>query len=146
VLEPQGTAAQIAEQGRKIAVQPASGAADPNTWMLVLRESVTLLYYPIWLVEYQSGGRPYRIVVDGREGDVNSATAPAGNARLTPALWGRVAGLAAVVVLALALAAALPAVRMAAVILAVIVCIAAVLMVLRSPSGGEVEYHEPFSS
>ncbi len=146
VLEPEGSAAQIAEQGRKAALLPASGAADPNTWMIVLREAVTLLYYPLWLVDYQSGGQPYRIVVDAHDGDVNSATAPAGNSRLAPALWGRVAALVAVAIVAAVLAAAWSAVRIPAVLLAVIVCAAAVLQVLRSPSGGKVEYHEPFSS
>ena len=67
VMEPQGTAAEIAERGRKLALQPASGAADPQSRMLILRESLTLLYYPLWLVDYQAGGRPYRIVVDAHE-------------------------------------------------------------------------------
>lgn len=146
VLEPQGTAAQIAERGRKAALVPASGAASPNTWMLVLREAVTLLYYPLWLVDYRAGGETHQIVVDGRDGDVNSATAPAGNARMTPALWARAGWLALVAVIAVALAVAWPAVRIPAILLAVIVCVAAVMLVLRAPSGGKVEYHEPFSS
>ena len=71
-MEPQGTAAEVAERGRKLALLPASGAADPHTRMLILRESVSLLYYPLWLVDYQVADRPYRIVVDANDGTVNS--------------------------------------------------------------------------
>ena len=67
-MEPQGTAGEIAERGRRLALQPASGAADPQTSMLILRESVSLLYYPLWLVDYQAGGRPYRVVVNAHDG------------------------------------------------------------------------------
>ena len=84
VMEPKGTAAEIAERGRKLALEPASGAADPQTRMLILRESLTLLYYPLWLVDYQAAGRPYRIVVDAHDGSVNSASAPAREGRFTP--------------------------------------------------------------
>ena len=52
-----------------IALQPASGAADPNTWMLILRESVTLLYYPSGWWTIKSGASTYRIVVDAHDGE-----------------------------------------------------------------------------
>ncbi len=146
VMEPRGTAAEIVERGRKLALQPASGAADPQSRMLILRESLTLLYYPLWLVDYQAGGRPYRIVVDAQNGGVNSAGAPAREGRLTPSLGLRIAALVAVAVLALWLGSVVDAVRVPTVFLAVIVCVAAILLVLRSPGGGKVEYHEPFSS
>jgi hypothetical protein len=146
VMEAQGNAAAIAEQGRRIALQPASGAADPQTRMLILRESVTLLYYPLWLVDYQVGGQPYRVVVDAHEVSVNSATAPAREGRFTPELGLKVGGLVAVAILALWLGSAWSSVRVPTIFLAVIVCVAAVLLVLRSPAGGKVEYHEPFSS
>jgi hypothetical protein len=146
VLEPQGTAAEVAERGRKLALLPASGAADPHTQMLVLRESVSLLYYPLWLVDYQVADRPYRVVVDANHGTVNSGTAPAADQRLNPVLALRVAGLLAVAVFAAWAASSWAAARVPLIFLAVIVCIAAFLLVLRSPSGGKVEYHEPFSS
>jgi hypothetical protein len=146
VLEPQGTAAEMAERGRKLALMPSSGAADPHTQMLVLRESVSLLYYPLWLVDYKVADRPYRIAVDANHGTVNSGTAPAANERLNPILTLRVAGLLAVAVFAAWAASNWSAARMPLIFLAVIVCIAAFLLVLRSPSGGKVEYHEPFSS
>jgi hypothetical protein len=146
VMEPQGTAAAVAEQGRRLALQPASGAADPRTWMLILRESVTLLYYPLWLIDYQAGGRSYRVVVDAHDGGVNSATAPAREGRFTPGLGVKVATLLLVAVLALWLGSAWSGARVVSIFLAVIVCIAAILLVFRSPAGGKVEYHEPFSS
>jgi len=146
VMEPRGTPADIAERGRKLALQPASGAADPESRMLILRESLSLLYYPLWLVDYQAGGRPYRIVVDAHDGSVNSASAPAREGRLTPSLGLRIAALVAVAVFALWLGSVVDAVRVPTVLVAVIVCIVAILVVLRSPGGGKVEYHEPFSS
>jgi hypothetical protein len=146
VMEPQGAAGEIAERGRRLALQPASGAADPQTSMLILRESVTLLYYPLWLVDYQAGGRPYRVVIDAHDGSVNSATAPAREGRFTPVLGLKVAALVIAAVLALWLGSAWSGVRVPTIFLAVIVVIAALLLVLRSPAGGKVEYHEPFSS
>jgi len=146
VMEPRGTAAEIAERGRKLALQSASGAADPHGRMLILRESLTLLYYPLWLVDYQAGGRPYRIVVDARDGSVNSASAPAREGRLTPSLGLRIAALVAAAVFALWLGSVVDAARVPTVFVAVIVCVTAILLVLRSPGGGKVEYHEPFSS
>ena len=146
VMEPQGTAAAIAEQGRRVALLPASGAADPHTWIVILRESVTLLYYPLWLVDYQADGHSYRVVVNAHDGSVNSATAPAREGRFTPLLGLKVAALVVVAILALWLGSAWSGIRVPTIFLAVIVCVAAVLLVLRSPAGGKVEYHEPFSS
>ena len=146
VMEPRGTATDIAERGRKLALEPASAAADPQSRMLILRESVSLLYYPLWLVDYQAGGRPYRIVVDAHDGGVNSATAPAKEGRLTPSLGVRIAALVAVAIFALWLGSVVDGARVPTVLAAVIVCVAAILLVLRSPQGGKVEYHEPFSS
>lgn len=146
VMEPEGTAGAIADTGRKLALMPASGASDPHARMLALRESVSLLYYPLWLVDYQVAGRPYRIVIDARKGTVNSATAPAADARKAPELLLKAAALLVVMVLAAWSAVIWEAARMPLITLAVIVFLAALLLVLRSPSGGKVEYHEPFSS
>jgi uncharacterized membrane protein YfcA len=114
--------------------------------MLILRESVSLLYYPLWLVDYHVGERTYRIVVDANDATVNSATAPAANGRLSPFLGLRVAGLLIVAALAAWLAFTWETARVPSILVAVIVCVAAFLLVLRSPSSGKVEYHEPFSS
>jgi hypothetical protein len=146
VMEPKGAAAEIVARGRQLALQPASGAADPESRMLILRESLTLLYYPLWLLDYRTGGRPYRIVVNAHDGSVNSAGAPAPEGWLTPSLGLRIAALAAVAVVALWLGSVVDGARVPTVFAAVIVCVASILLVLRSPRGGKVEYHEPFSS
>ena len=146
VMEAQGNAAAIAERGRTIALRPASGAKDPQTRMVILRESVTLLYYPLWLIDYRVGGRPYRVVVDAHDGSVNSATAPGREGRVTRRSGLKLAALIVVAVLALGLGSAWPSVRVPTIFLAVMMCVAAVLLVLRSPAGGKVEYHDPFSS
>jgi hypothetical protein len=146
VIQAQGAAEEVAEHGRRLALQPASGAADPQTQMLILHESTALLYYPLWLVDYHAGGQPYRVVVDGRDGSVNSATAPAKETRFTPALTAKVAALLLVAVLALCLAVTWAGGRVPSILLAVIVCVAAILLVAKTPAGGKVEYHEPFSS
>jgi DNA-directed RNA polymerase subunit RPC12/RpoP len=146
VMEPGGSAAEIAARGRRLALQPDSGAADPQSRMLLLRESLTLLYYPLWLVDYQTAGCSYRIVVNAHDGSINSAAAPAADGRLTPSLGLRMAALAAAAVFALWLGSVIDGARVPTVFAAVIVCVAAILLVLRSPGGGKVEYHEPFSS
>lgn len=146
VLDPDGTAAEVSELGRTLALQPTAGAADPESRMLILRESLALLFYPLWTVDYQVGGRPYRIVVDGRDGSVNSATAPAGDQWTNGYLGLKVAGLVVAAVLAVWLGSLWGSARVPSVVVAVIVVIVAVTMALRSPRGGKVEYHEPFSS
>jgi hypothetical protein len=146
VMEPHGTAADIAEVGRKIALQPTAGAGDPDSRMLILRESLALLYYPLWLVDYKAGGRPYRIVVDGRDGTVNSATAPAGDRWSAGYLGLKSAALVLIAAFALWLGSLWDGGRVPSVVAAAIVIMAAIILVLRSPGGGKVEYHEPFSS
>ncbi len=146
VMEPAGGAAEIAARGRKLALRSPSGVADSQSRMLILREALTLLYYPLWFVDYQTANRSYRIVVNGYDGSINSAVAPAADGRFTPSLGRRVAALAAVAVFALWLGSVVDGARVPTVFAAVIVCVAAILLVLRSPRGGKVEYHEPFSS
>ncbi len=77
VLEAEGTAAEMIEKGRRAVLQPLSGALSPDVHLFALRESTTLLFYPLWLLRYRDGNRSYRMVVNGRDGTVNSATAPA---------------------------------------------------------------------
>jgi DNA-directed RNA polymerase subunit RPC12/RpoP len=146
VIEPQGAAADIAERGRRLALQPASGAADPLARLLILKEALALLYYPLWLVDYQVAGRDYRVVVDAHDPGVNSATAPGRRGRITPSLGVRVVVLIAVAVVLLWLGSLWDGARVPTILIAVIVFVAAILLVLRSPGGGKVEYHEPFSS
>jgi len=135
----------LAQQMSVAAVAPLSGAVAPDSHLFTFRESMALLYYPLWLVRFQAGDRACRVVVNGRDGTVNSGVAPASNRR-------RVALLAAQAVLAAAacavlvwLAATRDSGRATMVALAVIVFVAAALAIWRFRMVGEVEYHEPFS-
>jgi hypothetical protein len=145
VLEPQGTPAEAAENGRRAALQPLSGAVFPDSHLFAFRESTTLLYYPLWLVRFQQGDRLCRLVVDGRDGTVNSAVAPADNRRSVALLVAQVAALAVAVAILVWLAWVWEAGRVSMVAAAVIVSLAAILLVRRFRTVGEVEYHEPFS-
>jgi uncharacterized Zn finger protein (UPF0148 family) len=77
ILDPDDRAASVAERGRKAVLQPVAGAESPDAHLFALRESTTLLFYPLWLLRYRDGNRLHTIAVNGRDGTVNSATAPA---------------------------------------------------------------------
>jgi len=146
VLEAEGVAAQVAARGRSAALMPMSGAIAPDTHLFAFRESMALLYYPLWLLGYQDGNRRYRMVVNGRDGTVNSATAPAADWGRLALLMAKVAALAAVVGLLVWLGVAWSAVRLSTVVVAVVVFMAAVFLMWRFRAQREIEYHEPFSS
>ncbi|NLO27736.1 MAG: hypothetical protein GX113_06100 [Actinobacteria bacterium] len=145
VLTAQGSAVEVAARGRRAALLPLSGAVTPDSHLFTFRESTALLYYPLWLVRFQVGNRHCRVVVNGRDGTVNSGVAPASNRRRV-ALLATQAVLALVVCVTLAwLAATRDSGRETMVALAVIVLAAAALAIWRFRMVGEVEYHEPFS-
>ena len=145
VLTAQGSASDVADRGRRAAVLPLSGAVAPDSHLFTFRESMALLYYPLWLVRFQAGDRTCRVVVNGRDGTVNSGVAPASNQRRV-ALLAAQAVLAAVVCAVLVwLATTRDSGRATMVALAVIVFVAAALAIWRFRMVGEVEYHEPFS-
>lgn len=130
-----------------------AGAPDPAVLRSVqcpqcagLRESTTLLFYPLWLLRYRDGNRLHRMVVNGRDGTVNSATAPAAVAEQVAPLLAKVASMAVVVAFLVWLGIERGAVRVPALVAAVIVSVVAVLMARRFRVQREVEYHEPFSS
>ena len=77
ILDPDDRAVSVAEKGRKAVLQPVVGAESPDSHLFALRESTTLLFYPLWLLGYRDGNGLYTIAVNGRDGTVNSATAPA---------------------------------------------------------------------
>jgi hypothetical protein len=146
VLDAEGSPDEVAAAGRRAALTPVSAAEYPDSHVFTLRESTALLYYPLWLLRYQCGNRFYRVVINGRNGNVNSAEAPADN-------HGRLALLAAQVVVLAAFAGLLlwigslgEAARTPTVAGAVIVSVLAILLVWRFRLQREVEYHEPFSS
>ncbi len=146
VLEAQGSADEVAAAGRKAALLPVSGASSPDSHMFALRESTALLYYPLWLLRYQVGNRFYRIVVNGRNGSVNSAEAPASNAGRVTRLVAQVVVLVAIAALLLWLGSSRGAAQVSTMVGAVIVSVLAIFLVWRFRLQREVEYHEPFSS
>lgn len=145
VLEAEGNGSEVAELGRRSALQPLSGAVSPDSHLFTFRERTSLLYYPLWLVRYQTGDRSCRIVVDGRDGTVNSANAPADNRRRLAHLTAQVAVSVIVVALLVWLAVTREGARATMVAAAVIVSVIATLLTSRFRMVGEVEYHEPFS-
>jgi DNA-directed RNA polymerase subunit RPC12/RpoP len=146
VLEAEGTADEVEDTGRRIALQPVSGAISPETHLFAFRESTSLLYYPLWLVRFQQGNRLSRVVVSGRNGVVNSGIAPAGNARRAALLAVQFGVLAIVVAILAWLASIWDSGRISMIAAAVIVSLGAIALAWRFRTVGEVEYHEPFSN
>jgi len=146
VLDAEGTAAAMVDKGRKAVLQPLSGATYPDAHLFPLRESTSLLFYPLWLLRYPAGNRVYHMVVNGRNGTVNSATAPAATKEQVMRVAVRAALMAVAVVLLVWLGVVWGAARAPMLTAAVIVSLVAILMVSRFRMQREVEYHEPFSS
>lgn len=146
ILGVEGTAEEMVDKGRRAVLLPLSGATSPDTHLFTLRESTTLLFYPLWLLRYRYGNRVYRMVVNGRNGNVNSATAPGAVREQVVRLAARAALMAVVVGLLVWLGLVWEAARAPMLVGAVMVLVVAILMVSRFRAQREVEYHEPFSS
>ncbi|MFH0916635.1 MAG: hypothetical protein V1912_09350 [bacterium] len=146
VLEAEGTAGEMIEKGRRAVLQPLSGASSPDTHLFALRESTTLLFYPLWLLRYRDGNRTYRMVVNGRDGNINSAVAPAAITERIARLAAQVALVAVIVAVLVWLGLTREPLRVPSLAAAVIVFVVAILKVWRFRAQGEVEYHEPYSS
>jgi len=145
VLEAEGTGRAVAERGRGSLLQPLSAALSADCHLFTFRETTSLLYYPLWLLRYQAGDRSCRVVVNGRDGAVNSAFAPADDRRRVALLAVQVILAAVVVAFLVWLAVTRVEARMSMVAAAVIVSVVVALWVSRFRMAGEVEYHEPFS-
>jgi hypothetical protein len=145
VLETEGSAAEVAEKGKRVALQPLSGAVTPDSHLFAFRESMALLYYPLWLVRFQQGRNSCRLVVNGRDGTINAGIAPAAQGRQRFVLAAQVLALAVIVALRIYYAVARDAGRTSMVAAAVIVSVIAIVVVWRFRAAKEVEYHEPFS-
>lgn len=97
VLEHRGSVDEIRARGHRFALQPASMAERPDARLYALREAVTLLFYPLWRLEYEVGGHQFAVVVNGFEAAVHAADAPAGGihalqARLASLVGQRIQG------------------------------------------------------
>jgi DNA-directed RNA polymerase subunit RPC12/RpoP len=145
VLEAEGTAEEVAEKGRRAALQPLSGALSPDSHLFAFRETSALLYYPLWLVRYQTRSRFCHVVVNGRDGTVNAGRAPADQSSQIAALAGRLGVLALAVAVLVYLAVTRASGRGALVAAAVIVSVVAVFLGRRFRAEKEVEYYEPLS-
>jgi hypothetical protein len=146
VLEATGDISEAVEMGRAAARLPLSGASDPDLHIYLFREASSLLYYPLWLLRYRRGNDYGRIVVDGRNGTINSATAPADLRAKTAALVAKISGLIVLAAVLLYLGVAHEAGRGPLLIVAVVVSVLAVVLGLRFRPEKEVEYHDSLAS
>ncbi len=145
VLRAEGEASEVVSKGRTAAQRPLSGAMNPELHLYLFRESVALLYYPLWLLRFRHGDSYCRVVVDGRDGTVNSGRAPADQTKRLAALVAKMAALAAAVVVLAYFGATYEPGRASLIAAAAVVSIAAVAMGVRFRPEKEVEYHDPFS-
>ena len=147
VLSAAGSGEEVATAGRRAALQPLSGAVNPDSHLFVFRESTTLIYYPLWVLRFEKGEDLCRVVVNGRNGSINSGVAPASNTVRVALMAAQIAGMALLVAILAWLASRFGGDgRVSLVAAAVIVSVVAVLMIWRFRMVREVEYHEPFSS
>ena len=144
--EDDGKATEVAAKGRRAALQPLAGAVSPDSHLFLFRESLALLYYPLWVVRFQAKHGPCRVVVNGRDGSINAGMAPADNSRRLLAHVGQAVFMAAVVAVFVWLAVTHETGRMSSIAAAVIVSVGIGLTVWRFRTVGEVHYREPFSS
>ncbi|MCL5736305.1 MAG: hypothetical protein M1274_12075 [Actinobacteria bacterium] len=146
LLEAGGTAGKVMEAGRRSVLTPLVGDPAAGTRLFPLRESVTLLYYPLWLLRFRVGSRLYEMTVDGRAGTIFSARAPAANTRRLLVAALQMVVLAAVAAMFLHLPSAWGVGRLTTVIIAVVVSLVVLFTARQFRLHGEVEYHEPYSS
>jgi hypothetical protein len=142
VLEAQGDPSMVVEGGRAAAQSPLTGAIDPEVHLFLFRETVTLLYYPLWLLRFRHGDAYSRVVVDGRDGTVNSGQAPADQRKLVAVVVAKLVGLAIAVALLIYFGATFKPGRVPLVVVAVILSAVAVALGIRFRPEKEVEYHD----
>ena len=145
VLKAGGAVSEVVIGGRSAASQPLSGALRPEIHMFLFRETAALLFYPLWSLRYRQGDRYCRVVVDGRDGTVNSGTAPADQRKQVAGLVAEMGALMVAAAVLVYFGVTLQQLRTPLVAAAVIVSMAAVVLGFRFRAEKEVEYHEPFS-
>lgn len=87
VLEPSEPGYKTAEAGLRAALNPLSEGEQVQAFFFALRESLSLIYCPLYLVEFAVPRGRCFVVVDGRDGTINSACAPSSKLRK----WARTA-------------------------------------------------------
>jgi hypothetical protein len=146
VLEAKGEVSEAVEMGRAAARLPMSGANDPDLHLYLFRETASLLYYPLWLLRYRQGDAYGRVVVDGRHGGINSATAPADLKTKTAWVAAKICGLVLLAAVLVYLGVRFGQGRGPLLALAVVVSGIALVLGLRFRPDKEVEYHDSLSS
>lgn len=146
VLDAQGEPAEVIEGGRAAARMPLTGALKPDVHLFLFREAVALLYYPLWLLRFRHGDSYCRLVIDGRDGTVNSGQAPADQRRRIAVLAAKLAALVIAVVLLAYFSSTFRPGRVPLGLAAVILSVVAVVSGVRFRPEKEVEYHDSFSS
>lgn len=94
VLEAESDLAAVIDQARASFLRPPTGTLSRDTRLFLLRENAALIYYPLWHLRYRYRGRSYEVMVDGRNGEVHAARAPADNRRRLAVMIASYAGLA----------------------------------------------------
>lgn len=146
VLEADRELESVREQARESFVQPPTGTLSRETRLFLLRESASLIYYPLWSLNYRYRGRVYEMTIDGRNGVVHSARAPADNGTRLAVLLASYAGLAMVLALVASAWESWNEFREPALWGAAAVVIAASGVYWRFRLIREVQHHEPFSA
>jgi uncharacterized protein YbaR (Trm112 family) len=80
VFPPTGSEAAVLEAARRdfqAEADPARGLERVRfRYLTLLRERLTLVYYPLWIVRYRFRGRSYQVVVDAEDGSLAYGKAP----------------------------------------------------------------------
>lgn len=146
VLESDGELATVRERAHESFLRPPTGTVARDTRLFLLKESAALLYYPLWTLRYRYRARLYEMVVDGRNGRVHAARAPADNRRRIALLLVSYAFLAAMLAVVASIWSAGGPMQTPALYTMVLVVALAAGAFARFRLIREVEYHEPFSA
>lgn len=146
VLEAKGEPSEVVERGRSAARAPLTGALEPDLHLFLFREAAALLYYPLWLLRFRKGDSYCRVVVDGRDGSINSGSAPADQRTPLVAHIAKIAALVVTAAILVYLAVRFEPARTPLLVGAVVLSVAAGVLGFRFKPERGVEYHDSFSS
>ena len=137
---------ELRERARGAFLHPPTGTLQRESHLALFGEETTLLYYPVWSLQYRYRGRLYGMTVDGRNGAVHAARAPADLRPRLDRLLLQVVLLALVAALLAAARGWWPALREPLAWAMVPLLLVAWGVVARFRLVREVVYHEPFSA
>jgi hypothetical protein len=146
VLEADRALEQVREQARRSFLRPPTGTFTRRAHLFLIRESAALIYYPLWSLRYEYRGRAYDMTVDGRNGEVHSARAPADNRARLAGLLASLAALAVGLALLVSAWESWEGGRQPVAYGVLAVVVASVTILWRFRLVREVEHHETFSS